>query len=70
MAEQDEPLRNEREGDRQLPPVGVGVWVEYERCRIMAYRDSEGVWRSFDGGRELKGVTKVEWPDRWPEERW
>jgi hypothetical protein len=32
----------------------------------MAYRDSGRVWRCVGDGRELKGITKVEWPEwRW-----
>ena len=70
MAEQDEPLRNERERDWQSPPAGVGVWVECDGHKIMAYRDGEGVWRNFGNGEELKGTIKVDWPPRWPEPGW
>ena len=62
MGREKESPRSGDEAGRQLPPIGVVVWVRAGGYRIMAYRDEKGAWRCVGTGVELKRVTEVEWP--------
>ena len=65
-AEQNKPLPSGSDVTSRLPPIGAAVWVHCRGYRTMAYRDNGRVWRCVGNGRELKGITKVEWPEwRW-----
>jgi hypothetical protein len=59
MNTQKETLRSANERSGQLPPIGVVVWVRAAGYGMMAYRDTNGVWRCVGSGKELKGVTVV-----------
>jgi hypothetical protein len=63
MIEQNQPLGNRNEENRQVPPLWKVVWVRAGGYRILAYRDDKGVWRSVGRGDELKRITEVEWPE-------
>jgi hypothetical protein len=45
--------------DAELPAANQVVWVQCEGYRTLAYRDEQGTWKTFAGGRELEGPVKV-----------
>jgi hypothetical protein len=51
------PIETKRTG--QLPNAGKHVLVQCDGYRCLAYRSSEGAWRSVYGNEELKTVIEV-----------
>ena len=45
--------------DGPLPTPGVPVWVQCGGLRVVAYRDTAGLWRSYARGQELKPPVRM-----------